>query len=83
MALLLGGFGSILLNEIGKVAMNVAPDLVGIAKGAVVEVAKNTFDNVLDANPKFANFLGHFGVHRFKPKYTFTSRERGRSMLVY
>ena len=83
MALLLGGFGSILLNEIGKVAMNVAPDLVGIAKNAAVEVAKNTFDNVLDANPKFANFLGHFGVGRFKPKYTFTSRERGRSMFVY
>jgi hypothetical protein len=80
MALILGGFGSILLNEIGKIAMDVAPDLAGIAKGAVIDVVKNTFDTVLDANPKFSNFLGHFGIHRFKPKYTFTSRERGRGM---
>jgi hypothetical protein len=80
MALVLGGLGSILLNEIGKVAMDNAPMIGNIAKDAVIEVAKNTFDTFLDYNPNFGNFLGQFGVRRFRPKRTFTNRGRGMGL---
>lgn len=80
MAMILGGFGSILLNEIGKIAMDSAPVLGGIAKGAIVDVAKNTADSFLDANPKFSDFVhSTFGFNRFNPRKTMTHRgERQR-----
>jgi hypothetical protein len=80
MALVLGGLGSILMNELGKVAMDNAPLIGGLAKNAVIEVAKNTFDTFLDFNPNFGNFLGQFGVRRFRPKRTFDYRGRGMGL---
>jgi len=80
MALILGGLGSFVMSEIGKVAMDNAPAIGAIAKDAAIIVAKNTFDAFLDYNPNFSNFLSTFGVHRFRPRRTFDYRGRGRGL---
>ena len=75
MAMMLGGLGSILLNEIGKIAMDTAPVFGGIAKGALVDVAKNTADSFLDEHPKFSDFVhSTFGFNRFNPRKTMMHR---------
>lgn len=83
MAMLLAGFGSILANEIGKVALDNSPLIKQVATSAVVNVAKKTFDMTLDANPNFASFLGHFGITKFNSgatHSTFTKRGRHRKL---
>jgi hypothetical protein len=85
MAMMLAGFGSILTHELGKLAMEHSPMLQQVAKSAVVEVGKKTFDMVLDKNPNFASFLGNFGIHRFSktnPK-TFTHRGSHRRITYH
>lgn len=77
MAVFLAGLGSVLATEIGKVALEHTPILKTLATDAAVNVAKNTFDNILDLNPNLSNFLGIFGVHRFTPKQPIASH-RGR-----
>lgn len=83
MAMLLSGFGSILAHEVGKIAMEHSPLLKQVATSAVVDVAKKSFDMVLDQNPNLSSFLGHFGIHAFHNRSptnhkTFTHRGRQR-----
>jgi hypothetical protein len=63
------GFGSILANEIGKLALNNAPLIKQVATDTAVNVIKKTVDYTLDTNPNIASFLGHFGIH-FNTGYT-------------
>jgi hypothetical protein len=65
MAMLLTGFGSIIGHELGKLAVEHSPLIKQVAQSTAVEVAKKSFDLVLDRNPNFASFLGHFGIHKF------------------
>jgi hypothetical protein len=64
------GFGSILANEIGKLALNNAPLIKQIATDTAVNVVKKTVDYTLDTNPNLASFLSHFGIHSFNTGYT-------------
>ena len=76
-AMVLGGVGSLLLREIGQFAAEHSPFIQQAAKSAVVEAGKKAFDLVLDKNPNFSSFLGHFGIHKFhQEKRTFTNRGR-------
>jgi len=72
--LLASGFGSLLTHEIGKLALEYSPIVKQIATSTVVDIAKKSFDMTLDQHPHFANFLGAFGIHRFNPKKTLSSR---------
>jgi hypothetical protein len=64
-AIIASGFGSILANELGKLAINNAPVLRDIARDTAVKVAKRVVDDVLDNNPNLASFMGHFGFQGF------------------
>ncbi len=76
MAMLLSGFGSIIGHELAQLAVEHSPLIKQVAKSTVVEVAKKSFDLVLDRNPHFASFLNHFGIHKFggNQHRTFTNR---------
>jgi hypothetical protein len=81
MAMVLAGVGSIVAHELGKLALDNAPILKQVASDTAVGIAKKSFDLVLDQNPNFANFLGHFGIHKFNSSAnhkTFTHRGRRR-----
>lgn len=83
MAMVLAGVGSIVAHELGKLALDNAPILKQVATDTAVNVAKKSFDYVLNENPNFASFLGHFGIHAFHNRNsanhkTFTSRGRHR-----
>lgn len=82
MAMVLAGVGSIVANELGKLALNNAPILRQVATDTAVGIAKKSFDLVLDKNPNFADFLGQFGIHKFNQSQhnhrTFTNRGRPR-----
>jgi hypothetical protein len=81
MAMIMSGIGSILVSELGKLAMEHSPLVKQVATNAVVDVAKKSFDYTLDTNPNFASFLGHFGITKFNSGYThstFTKRGRHR-----
>jgi hypothetical protein len=80
MAMVIGGIGSILASEIGKLVVEHSPLIKQVAQSAVVDVAKKSFDHILDLNPNFSNFLGAFGIHRFSPKKTISSRGRHKRM---
>ena len=64
------GFGSILANEIGKLALNNAPLIKQVATDTALNVVKKTVDYTLDTNPNLASFLGHFGFAGFNTGYT-------------
>jgi hypothetical protein len=83
MAMVLGGVGSLIVSEIGKLAMEHSPIIQQVAKSAVVDIAKKSFDKVLDLNPNFSNFLGAFGIHRFSPKKTISSRGKQRRITYH
>jgi hypothetical protein len=61
MAMVLSGIGSIVVSEIGKLAMEHSPMIQQVAKSTAVNIAKKSIDYTLDTNPHFASFLGHFG----------------------
>jgi hypothetical protein len=82
MAVFLAGLGSIIAQEIGKVAIENSPLIKQVATSAVVNVAKQSFNNLLDMNPNFSHFLGHFGITRYGEKKTFTNRGRHRRMAM-
>lgn len=83
MAMVLGGIGSIALQEIGKLAMEHSPLVQQVAKSAVVDIAKKSFDYVLKENPNFASFLGHFGITAFNKGDTHsTMMKRGRHRRI-
>ena len=63
------GIGSIVANELGKLALDNAPLIRQVAKDTAVNVIKKTVDYTLDANPNFASFLGHFGFTGFNTGY--------------
>ena len=64
------GFGSILANEIGKLALNNMPLIKQVATDTAVNVVKKTVDYGLAENPNLASFLGHFGFAGFNTGYT-------------
>lgn len=81
MAMVLGGIGSLVVQELGKLALDNVPILKQVAKDTAINVAKKSFDYVLHENPNFASFLGHFGIHAFNrgnTQKTFTHRGRHR-----
>ena len=81
--MVLSGIGSIVVSEIGKLAMEHSPLVKQVATNAVVDIAKKSFDKVLDLNPNFSNFLGAFGIHRFSPKKTISSRGKHRRITYH
>ena len=86
MALVLAGFGSIVGHELAKLAVEHSPLLKQVASDTAVNVAKKSFDLILDKNPNFSNFLGHFGIHKFNQSEnykTFTNRGRHRRIAHY
>lgn len=86
MAMIMSGIGSILVSEIGKLAVEHLPSVKQVATNAVVDVAKKSFDYTLDTNPNFASFLGHFGITKFNSGYTqstFTKRHRHRKITYH
>jgi len=85
MAMVLAGFGSIVGHELAKLAVEHSPLLKQVAADTAVNVAKKSFDLILDKNPNFSNFLGHFGIHKFNTDQhkTFTSRGRQRRIAHY
>lgn len=88
MAMVLSGIGSLVAHELGKLALDNAPILKQVARDTAVNVAKKSFDYVLNENPNFANFLGHFGIHAFHNRNsanhrTFTSRGRPRKITYH
>lgn len=84
MAMALAGFGSIVGHELAKLAVEHSPLLKQVAADTAVNVAKKSFDLILDKNPNFASFLGHFGIHGFhqgrQNQKTFTHRGRQRKI---
>lgn len=88
MAMVLAGVGSIVANELGKLALNNAPILRQVATDTAVGIAKKSFDMVLDKNPNFSDFLGQFGIHAFHTRSsanhkTITSRGRPRKITYH
>jgi hypothetical protein len=84
--LLASGIGSILAQEVGKLALDHAPLMKQVATNAVVDVAKKSFDYVLSENPNFASFLGHFGITKFNSgntHSTFTKRGKHRRITYH
>jgi hypothetical protein len=75
--------GSLVAREIGQLAVAQAPMIQEFATNAFVDIAKKSFDKVLDLNPNFSNFLGAFGVHRFNPKKTLSSRGKHRRISYH
>ena len=75
--------GSLIAREIGQLAVAHAPMIQEVATNAVVDIAKKSFDKVLDLNPNFSNFLGAFGIHRFNPKKTLSSRGKQRRITYH
>jgi hypothetical protein len=75
--------GSLVAREIGQLAVAQAPMIQEFATNAVVDIAKKSFDKVLDLNPNFSNFLGAFGIHRFSPKKTLSSRGKHRRITYH
>jgi hypothetical protein len=80
MAMMLAGVGSLIGHELARLAVDNAPVLKQVAKNTAVDIAKKSFNLVLDNNPNFSNFLGHFGIHKFGQAQhsTFTNRGRHR-----
>ncbi len=76
--LLASGIGSILAQEVGKLAVEHLPLVKQVATDTAISVAKKAFDHTLDLHPNFANFLGAFGIHRFSPRKTISSRGKHR-----
>jgi len=75
--------GSLIAREIGQLALTHSPMIKEFATNAVVDIAKKSFDKVLDLNPNFSNFLGAFGIHRFNPKKTLSSRGKHRRISYH
>lgn len=83
MAMVLAGIGSLVAHEIGALALNNAPILKQAGTEAVINVAKKSFDLILDNNPNFSNFLGHFGIHKFNQSSNYkTFAHRGRHRRI-
>ena len=83
MAMILGGLGSLVAHEIGKVAVDHLPFVQQVAKSAVVDIAKKSFDLVLSQNPNLASFLGNFGITSFnKGSHHSTLTKRGRHRRI-
>jgi hypothetical protein len=79
MALLLAsGIGSILAQEVGKLAVEHLPLVKQVATDTAISVAKKAFDHTLDLHPRFANFLSVFGIGHFNKKSTISSRGKHR-----
>lgn len=86
MAMVLGGIGSIALQEIGKLAIEHMPIMKQVATDTAVSVAKKSFDYVLNENPNFASFLGHFGITAFNKGNTHSTmmkRHRHRNITYH
>ena len=82
-AVIATGFGSIVANELGKLALDNMPLIKQVARDTTVNVIKKTVDYTLDKNPNFASFLGHFGFHGFntmRPRSTFVKRATRREI---
>lgn len=80
------GIGSIVANELGKLALDNAPLIKQVARDTTLNVVKKSFDYTLDTNPNLASFLGHFGIMKFNSGYTqstFTKRARPRKISYY
>ena len=82
--MVLSGIGSILVSEIANLATQHLPVVQQVAKSTAVEVAKKSFDLVLDRNPTFAGFLSHFGIGKFNNTHhkTFTHRGRHKRIIM-
>ena len=63
--MVLTGVGSLIGSELAKLAVENAPVLKQVAQSTAVDIAKKSFDLVLEQNPRIANFLGGFGIHPF------------------
>lgn len=74
MAMILGSVGSLVAREIGQLAITHTPMIQQVATNAVVDIAKKSFDKVLDLNPNLSNFLSVFGIHRFNRRHTISQR---------
>lgn len=75
--------GSLIAREIGQLAIAHAPMIQEVATNAVVDIAKKSFDKVLDLNPNFSNFLSVFGIGRFNKKSTISSRGKHRRITYH
>jgi hypothetical protein len=77
------GIGSIVANEIGKMALDNMPLVKQVAQNTLVNVVKKTVDFTLDNNPNFASYLGLFDFHGFnrnKSHSTLEKRARHRKI---
>jgi hypothetical protein len=86
MAMIAAGIGSIVANELGKLALDNIPLMKQVATDTAIKVAKKSFDYTLDTNPNLASFLGHFGIMKFNSGYTqstFTKRARPRKITYH
>lgn len=84
--LLASGVGSLIAQEVGKLAMEHTPIVKQVATDTAVNIAKKSFDLFLDHNPNFSNFLGHFNIGKFNPSVnhkTFTNRGRKRRITYH
>jgi hypothetical protein len=82
MAMFLAGLGSVIAQEIGKVAVEHMPLVKQVATDTATTIAKQAFDTFLDHNPKFASVLGIFGVRHFNERKTMSHRGRHRRIAM-
>ena len=76
------GFGSIIAQELGKLAVEHSPIIKQIATGTAIEIGKKTANLILDNNPKFEMFLSQFGIHKFGGTSHNTLQKRGRHRRI-
>jgi hypothetical protein len=84
MALMIAsGIGSIVANELGKIALDNMPLIKQVASDTAIKVAKKTVDYTLAENPNLATFLGHFGFTGFNTGYSRTTlMKRGKHRKI-
>lgn len=85
--MVLTGVGSLIGQELAKVAVENAPILKQVAQSTAVDIAKKAFDYTLSQNPKIAHFLSGFGIHPFHSRAhmhkTFANRGTHQRKISY
>ena len=76
------GFGSIVAQELGKLAVEHSPIIKQIATGTAVEIGKKTANLILDNNPRFESFLSQFGFHRYGNAHHSSLQKRGKHRRI-
>ena len=76
------GFGSIVAQELGKLAVENSPIIKQIATGTAVEIGKKTVNLILSNNPRFESFLSQFGIHKFGGMNHNTLQKRARHRKI-